>query len=127
MVALAAVCWDGRAGVWAIISDRALPWRAAQLAALLLVGAGLWEALTGRDADLLEGRRRFRLVLAVGVGLCIVGLTLLAYAASQGIHAYGGLIGPGSVLALALASALLRLRIEPVSYTHLTLPTIYSV
>ena len=99
--------------LWAIISDRAPPWRAAQLAALLLVGAGLWEALAGRDADLLEGRRRFRLVLAVGVGLCIVGLTLLAYAASQGIHAYGALIGPGSVLALALASALLRLRIEP--------------
>ena len=99
--------------LWAIISDRAVAWHATQLTALLLVGAGLWEALAGRDADLLEGRRRFRLVLAVGVGLCIAGLTLLAYAASQGIRAYHGLIGPASVLALALASALLRLRIEP--------------
>jgi len=99
--------------LWAIVTDRALAWHATQLAALLLVGAGLREALAGRDADLLEGRRRFRLILAVGVGLCIAGLTLLAYAASQGIHADRGLVGPGSVLALALTSALLRLRIEP--------------
>src|SRR6185437_3049928 len=82
-------------------------WRFAQIAALLLVLVGIWQTLAGREADLVEGRRRFRLVLALGAGLCIAGLTLLAVTTSRDIRAFGRAIGAAGVLVLALIAALL--------------------
>jgi AraC-like DNA-binding protein len=99
-------------GLWALLSDRAPAWQAVHVAAVLLVGAGIWQTLSGRGADLVEGRRLFRLVLAVGAGLCIIGLTLVAYLASQGIRTAGSTAAAGSVLVLALAAALMRLRVQ---------------
>jgi AraC-like DNA-binding protein len=93
-------------GAWAIALDMPLAWRASQAAALLLVAVGLYRSLAGRAGDLVEARRRSRVVFASGVGLWI-GVTTLA-------GALGGLAIPsvGGVLALALAAALLRLRVE---------------
>lgn len=94
----------------AIATDWTLAWRAAQFIDLLLVVAGIWQTLAGREADLVERRRQFRLVLAIGLGRGIAALTLRGLAGSQGADTA---IRAGGVLTLALAAALLRLRLEP--------------
>jgi AraC-like DNA-binding protein len=94
---------------WAIATDWMQAWIAVRIAALLLVGVGISQTLAGRKADLIEGRRRFRLILAVGAGALIVGLNVPAAAASERIR---DIVGAGGVFALALAAAMLRLRVE---------------
>ena len=71
----------------AIATGWQLAWRAAQIAALLLVVAGVVHALAGRATDLIERRRHFRLALAVGAGLWIAALTALGAAASPSVRA----------------------------------------
>jgi AraC-like DNA-binding protein len=73
--------WLGMVGLgaWAMIVDRWLPWRIVQVAALVLVGLGIWQTLAGRGGDLVEGRRRLRLVLAFGAALYIVALEIVAF------------------------------------------------
>ena len=95
---------------WAIATDWMGAWNTVRIATLLLVGVGILQTLAGRKADLIEGRRRFRLILAVGAGAFIVGLNVLIVTASgQRIR---DIVGAGGVFALALAAALLRLRVE---------------
>jgi AraC-like DNA-binding protein len=94
---------------WAIATDWMPAWNTVRIAALLLVGVGILQTLAGRKADLIEGRRRFRLILAVGAGALIVGLNVLVVTASEGIR---DIVGAGGVFALGLAAALLRLRLE---------------
>jgi AraC-like DNA-binding protein len=89
-------------GGWGIATDRAIAWRSVRIAALVLVVLGIWQALAGRGDDLVEGRRRFRLGVALGAGLFIVGC-------SQ----FGDLVGgaaPAALAALAFASFWLGLR-----------------
>ncbi|QMW22492.1 AraC family transcriptional regulator [Sandaracinobacteroides saxicola] len=43
---------------------------------MLLVALGLWAALRGRDADLVEGRRRMRLLLVSAIGVVILWVVL---------------------------------------------------
>ena len=69
---------------WAIATDWMPAWNTVRIAALLLVGVGILQTLAGRNADLIEGRRRFRLILAVGAGAFIVGLNVLVVTASEG-------------------------------------------
>ena len=95
--------------IWAVLSDREAAWRLAQAAALVLVGIGIWQLLGGRAADLVEGRRRFRLVLALGAAATMAGTTILGMIRDPAIRAEGGAISVGVVLALALASAMFRL------------------
>jgi AraC-like DNA-binding protein len=97
---------------WAMLSDWTIAWRTARIAAFALVVAGVWRILAGRDADLVEQRRRLRLVLAIGVGIWIAALTALSAAASEAVRASAGSVTAGGVLVLALAAALLRLRVE---------------
>jgi AraC-like DNA-binding protein len=97
---------------WAILSDWSVVWRIAQLAALLLAFVGIWTTLSGRKADLVERRRQLRIILAIVVGVWIVGLTSLGAIASDAVRAAGSVACAGGVLALALAAALLRLRVE---------------
>src|ERR1700722_18868797 len=97
---------------WAILADWTIAWRIARVAAFALIVAGIWRILAGRDADLVEQRRRFRLVLAIGVGLWIGAITALSAAASEAVRASAGVVTIGGVLVLALAAALLRLRVE---------------
>jgi AraC-like DNA-binding protein len=101
-------------GVWALAIDRTLPWRTVQYASLLLVGLGVWRALNGRRSDLVEKRRRLRLLLAVGAAAYIV---VIEYVASETFGASGlattiGLdLAIGAYLATAIA---LRVTREPV-------------
>lgn len=95
--------------VWAILSDREIAWRVSQAAALVLVGIGIWQLLGGRAADLVEGRRRFRLVLSLGAAATMAGTTILGAVRDPAIRAQGGAISAGIVLALATASAMFRL------------------
>lgn len=88
----------------AMTSGAALAWHATHAAALLLVVAGTARVLAGRTADLVEPRRRARVVFACAVGVVIVATTLLGMAGG------GMLAALAAVLAVALAAGLLRLR-----------------
>jgi AraC-like DNA-binding protein len=88
---------------WAMAAHQWLPWRILQGAALLLVCVGVWQVLSGRGVDLVEGRRRMRLMLAIAVGVVIAGLTVYAAVTSPALRS--GLVTAGIVLALALFSA----------------------
>jgi AraC-like DNA-binding protein len=96
-------------GGWAIAENQWLPWRIVQGAALLLVCVGVWRALGGREGDLVEGRRRFRLILAIGAGVAIAGLTVLGALSNPLIRDYRSIASAAVVLALAIMSATLRL------------------
>ncbi len=100
-------------GCWAIAAHQWLPWRVVQGAALLLVCVGVWQVLGGRAGDLVEGRRRFRLILAVGAGLAIAGITVLGALSNPQIRGYGSIGSAAVVLALAMVSAALRLGLRP--------------
>lgn len=94
---------------WAIYADRNLPWRIVNVAALGLVVIGLWQTLAGRAGDLIEARRRFRLILAVAVGTCIGALTLVTFFAARWLILEGAVVSAGLMVMLALASALTTL------------------
>jgi AraC-like DNA-binding protein len=100
---------------WAMTAHQWIPWRIVQGAALLFVCVGVWQVLGGRQGDLVEGRRRFRLILAIVVGFVIAGLTIHAAVTSPALRAQAGLVTAGVVLGLALVSAILQLglRLQP--------------
>lgn len=117
-------------GGWAIAAHQWLPWRVVQGAALLLVCVGVWQVLGGREGDLVEGRRRFRLILAVVAGLAIAGITVLGALSNTQIRGYGSIASAAVVLVLAVISATLRLglrlrpdlAIEPSGASDATVP-----
>jgi AraC-like DNA-binding protein len=96
--------------LWAIHADRYLPWRIVNVVSLCLVVVGIWQVLAGRAGDLIETRRRFRLILAIAVGLCIGLLTLLTFFAARWLMIEGHAFSAGLIVLLALASALVGLR-----------------
>jgi AraC-like DNA-binding protein len=98
---------------WATVSDWSPAWRVTQVAALLLVVTGIFQALAGRKADLIEGRRRLRLLLALGAGLWVAALTAFGAIASRDTRVAAGAVTTSGIVALALAAALMRLRVEP--------------
>jgi AraC-like DNA-binding protein len=100
---------------WAMIAHQWTPWRIVQGTALLFVCVGVWQVLSGRQGDLIEGRRRFRLTLAIVAGFVIAGLTIHAAVASPALRAQAGLVTAGIILGLALVSAILQLglRLQP--------------
>ncbi|MBV9539259.1 MAG: helix-turn-helix transcriptional regulator [Acidisphaera sp.] len=90
----------------AVASGNPWLWQAVHGVGLALVAVGIGQALLGRSADLLEWRRRVRLLFACGVGAVIAVNTLFA--------SFGRPAPPAvaAVTVLALAAALLRLRVE---------------
>jgi AraC-like DNA-binding protein len=94
---------------WAMTVHQWLPWRLAQGAALLFVCVGLWQVLVGRQADLVEGRRRLRLMLTIGVGFLIAGLTIHAAIVNPSLRLQSSFVTAALVLAFALLSAVLQL------------------
>lgn len=94
---------------WAMAAHYWLAWRISQGAALVLVGVGLSQVLRGREADLDEGRRRFRPVLAVGTALAIAAFSIVGAISSRDIRAYSSVITAAVVLVLAAVSAMARL------------------
>jgi AraC-like DNA-binding protein len=107
--------WFGMLGLggWAIAVDRPLPWRLVQLAALVLVALGAGQALAGRPADLVERRRSFRLVLAIGAGLFIAGLNLLSFIVPGNPNIVAGISGPIALVVLAFVATLLGVAASP--------------
>jgi len=104
----------GALGVWAMATDLALPWRAVQYASLLLVGLGVWRALSGRGGDLVEKRRRLRLMLAIGAAVYIVAIEFIAFK-TFGTGGLGTTIGLELALGAYVAFAIaLRIAREPV-------------
>jgi len=97
---------------WAIMSGSWFAYRVAQVAALALVGAGIWETLKGFRSDLVEQRRRLRLALAIVAGVVIAAVTTFSAAASQPVRASATVVTAGGVLMFVLAFALLRLRTQ---------------
>jgi len=95
--------------LWATLINRYLPWRFVNLACFGFVAAGIWQAMAGRAGDLIETRRRFRLILAISAGLCIGSLTLLAFFATRWLFSEGTVMSAGMIAALALASCVLGL------------------
>ncbi len=98
-------------GVAAVVTDRWLAWRTLQGASLLLVGLGIWRTLAGRPGDLVEGRRRLRLVLAVGSALYIAAIEFVALETlGQGGIAVSValLLGLGGFAALSIATVVAR-------------------
>ena len=96
-------------GGWSMAAHSWLGWRISQGAALVLVGLGLSQVLRGRDADLDEGRRRFRPVLAVGTALAIAAFSIVGAITNRDIRAYSSVITATVVLVLAALSAMVRL------------------
>ena len=88
----------------AIVTGASVVWQVVHAAALTLVAVGIVTVLRGRRADLVEHRRRARLVFACGVGAVIILNTVLAVTGTPEQPAIGAVAG------LALAAALLRLR-----------------
>jgi AraC-like DNA-binding protein len=109
-------------GIWAMAADRPLPWHAVQYASLALVGLGIWGTLAGRGGDLVEGRRRLRLVLAVAAAFYIVAIECIAFETfgQGGLTTTIGLeLGLGAYAALGIA---LRVTGGPIAATAGTTP-----
>ena len=78
---------------------------------MLLVGLGIWRTLAGRRGDLVERRRRLRLVLALGSALYIATIEFIALQ-SLGQSGIGVtillLLGLGGFAALSIVTAVTR-------------------
>jgi AraC-like DNA-binding protein len=96
-----ALPWLGMAalGAWAMAADRLLPWHIVRVASLVFVGLGIWRSLAGRGGDLVEGRRRLRLVLAIAAALYIAGIEFINFR-NLGIN------GPATTIGLEVALGL---------------------
>lgn len=95
--------------IWAVVTDSPSAWLATHAAALILVAIAIGRVLLGRANDLIELRRRDRVVFAWGLGLVIAGCTLIGASNVWMTPALPGVLG------IALAAALLRLhRASPV-------------
>ncbi len=99
----------------AMAADRWWLWRIVNGAALVLVAVGVWQVLGGRAGDLVEGRRRFRLVLAIAAALAMAGFTVQGALTVPDGRGYATTISAAIVLVLAAIAATLRLglRAEP--------------
>jgi AraC-like DNA-binding protein len=101
-------------GAAAMYIDRANVWHAVQVATLGFAGLGLWRVVAGRRIDLIESRRRSRVMLAAGAALYIAAINLCYLAPS-----WFGVLWPGSVVnaaglaAMAFAFAALQLLSDP--------------
>jgi len=101
--------------IWAMSGNAALRWHVVHVVALVLIAIGIWHVLSGRSGDLIERRRRLRLVLAFAAGLAAGGFTLLAALATPQARANAGLVTAGVILTLAMMSAISRLRLHPLA------------
>jgi AraC-like DNA-binding protein len=112
-----AVAWSALVGLgfWAVYGDAGsrpfLPMNVLSLTCLLLA---VRAALVGREADLVEGRRRLRLVLVGSVAFfttaIIVSVTLLGGGRGHPVYGYANAFG---ALALSLFFAVTLLSLRP--------------
>jgi AraC-like DNA-binding protein len=103
--------WLGLVGIGAaaMARDLVILWHAQQAATLAVAGLGLWQVVAGRSIDLVESRRRLRVVLAIGAALYIVALNLCFLAPSWLAVSPGGLVNAAGLAAMSFAFAVLNL------------------
>jgi AraC-like DNA-binding protein len=80
-------------GTWLTFDPRRSGWFAYDTLALMFVGLGIWHALHGRRADLVEARRRFRVVWALIAALYIAAIVVAEF------------VSPGSLASAPLSIA----------------------
>ncbi len=103
--------------ILAVATDSPWAWLATHVFALTLVVIAGGRVLLGRVNDLIEIRRRDRVLFAWGLGLVIVCCTLIGASNVEMTPALPGVLG------IALVAALLRLhRISPISAVAAPLP-----
>ncbi|WP_245312487.1 AraC family transcriptional regulator [Bradyrhizobium macuxiense] len=96
--------------IWSVVTDSSWAWLATHVSAVMLVVITIGRVLLGRANDLIEVRRRDRVVFAWGLGLAIVGCTLIGSSNVGMTPALPGVVG------IALAAALFRLhRASPIT------------
>jgi AraC-like DNA-binding protein len=61
-------------GLWQMLGQHPIAYFLHRALSLLFIGLAAWQTFVGRDADLVEGRRRFRLVLVVSSALYTAGI-----------------------------------------------------
>jgi AraC-like DNA-binding protein len=61
-------------GLWQMLGQQPIAYFLHRALALMFIVLAAWHAFIGRDADLVEGRRRFRLVLVVSTALYTAGI-----------------------------------------------------
>jgi AraC-like DNA-binding protein len=111
-----AAAWIGLVGLnlVGLYGGGAFAYPAANGLALICIGLSLWRALDGRAGDLVEPRRRLRLVFLVSVGL-YTGATIVSAVLLRGGPGYSAftLADAGGNLALAFVFGLALLSLTP--------------
>jgi hypothetical protein len=106
------IVWFGLVGVGAaaMITGQATVWHAVQATTLLLAGLGLWRVLSGRSLDLVESRRRSRIVLATSAALYIAAVNL-CFLMPSSLQTWwnGSFVNAAGLAGMAFAFAVLRL------------------
>jgi hypothetical protein len=101
-------------GAFCIFGGWLFVWPAVKALALLFAGLAVWQALAGRSGDLVETRRRFRVVLAVGAGLYIAAITITELMPDPGVGGIPGTtLNSAGLVVMAFAFASTRLFAEP--------------
>jgi hypothetical protein len=100
LVALGALCIFGG---WPVA------WPAMHVLSLLLAGLAVWQAIAGRAGDLVEVRRRLRVILAIGAGLYIAAVVLAELMPEHGAGDISGTTtNAAGLTVIAFAFALTR-------------------
>jgi hypothetical protein len=110
-------------GASCIFGGWPVAWAALHALSLLLVGLAVWQVLAGRAGDLVEVRRRLRVILTIGAGLYITTVILTEPMRQQSIGGIPGtMLNAAGLILMALAFALTRLS-EDHSDTPVVWPT----
>jgi AraC-like DNA-binding protein len=101
-------------GAFCVLGGWLVVWPAVKALALLFAGLAVWQALAGRAGDLVETRRRFRVILAIGAGLYIAAITITELMPDRDAAGIGGTtLNAAGLVVMAFAFALMRLFEEP--------------
>jgi AraC-like DNA-binding protein len=97
-------------GAFCILGGWFVFWPAVKALALLFASLAVWQALSGRASDLVETRRHFRVILAIGAGLFIAAITITEVVP---VGSTGGIpdttLNAAGLVVVAFAFALMRL------------------
>jgi AraC-like DNA-binding protein len=63
-------------GLWQMLGQQPIAYFLHHALSLLFITLAAWQTFVGRDADLVEGRRRFRLVLVISTALYTAGIII---------------------------------------------------
>ena len=100
-------------GLWQMLGHQPIAYFIYHGVSLLFIVLATWQALMGRDADLVEGRRRFRLVLVIATALYTAGIIssqwLLPGSAAVSPFSFINAVG---LLALTFVFAVARLSVS---------------